>query len=140
MTHAKHSNQKWLEFYRKLGYLLYAIAAADREITAEEIGTLKKEVKDKWLTFDESTDEFDSDAAFQVEAVFDWLQEEMPRAAKAYERFEAFVKEHPDFFNAALKKRIMETADHVAASFRNKNKAELSILSQLSQLFNKTAS
>lgn len=132
-----NSNRKWLEFYRKLGYLFYSVAAADNRITETEISELKTELRDKWLTLEDSLDEFNSDAAYQMEAVFDWLQEETPPAVKAFEKFEAFVDENPGFFTPAIKNGIIETADHIAAAFHDTNKTELSLLFRLRQLFEK---
>lgn len=131
---AMHSNQKWLAFYRRLGYLMYAVAAADGHISAAEISAVKKEVREKWLAVDKSTDEFDGDAAYQIEVVFDYLQEEAPDATRAFGLFETFFKENRDFFDEALKQRIRETADHIAVAFNNSNKAELSILFRLNKL------
>jgi len=130
-----YSNRTWLEFYRKLGYLLYAIAAADRQVTAAETDRLKTVLQDTWLKLEDSTDEFGGDAAYQVSSVFDWLLEETPSAEKAFEKFEIFFKENPSFFAPAIKAHILETANNIAVAFRDKNKAELTMLFRLYQLF-----
>ena len=63
-----------LYFYQNLGKLFYAIAAADKTVHTAEINTLKEIVKTKWLDVDPTNDVFDTDAAYQIEIVFDWLK------------------------------------------------------------------
>ncbi len=129
-----YSARTWVEFYRKLGFLLYSVAACDKRSAQVEIDVLKKELKEKWLDLEASTDAFGSDATYQVEAVFDWLQEEAPSSSEAFGEFEAFVNEHPNFIDGALKGRIMETTDRIASAFSGRNKAELTTLYQLQRL------
>ncbi|TJZ60047.1 TerB family tellurite resistance protein [Sphingobacterium olei] len=131
-----HSSEKWLEFYRKLGFLFYSVAASDKRITSSEIEMLKKELRENWLDVEDSRDDFDTDAAYQVEAIFDWLQEEAPSSWDAFGEFEAFIDENPDFVNMELKVRIMKTADQITTAFSGRNKAELTILQQLNRLLN----
>jgi|SRR5690606_16397606 len=133
-----YSARTWLEFYRKLGFLLYSVAVSDKRIAQAEIDVLKKELKEKWLDLEGSADAFGSDAAYQVESVFDWLQEEGPSSSEAFGEFEAFVNEHPNFIDGALKGRIMETTDSIASAFSGRNKAELTILHQLHRLLTET--
>lgn len=129
-----YSDRLWLEFYGKLAFLLYSIAASDKRVAREEINRLKQILRTKWLDLENSRDEFGSEAAYQIESVFDWLLENAPSVPDAFREFQAFVKENPGFMNKALKSQIMETADQIAAAFSGRNKAELTILYQLERL------
>ncbi len=40
-----------------------------------EIERLKEDVRKYWLTVDSIEDEFGTDAAYQIEIVFNWLQQ-----------------------------------------------------------------
>lgn len=129
-----HSPEKWLEFYRKLSFLLYSVAVSDKRISQAEIDMLKKELREEWLNIEDSVDDFNTDAAYQVEAVFDWLLEEAPSSSAAFGEFETFIDENPDFVSIALKDRIMKTADQIATASWGRNKGELTVLFRLDRL------
>ncbi|MBL7899221.1 MAG: TerB family tellurite resistance protein [Crocinitomicaceae bacterium] len=124
-------------FYQNLGKLFFAIAAADKKVTPEEISALKKHVSENWLDLEDSTDYFGSDAAHQIEIVFDYLVDEMPDAEDCYRDFADFRKKHDSIFKQEVKDMIWQTADSIASSFNGKNKSELVMLSRLAQLLGK---
>lgn len=125
------------EFYQNLGKLFYAIAMADHSVHMKELEKLNEVVKDHWLEVDDIEDEFGTDAAFQIETVFDWLLEYEKDEAENYEEFEQFYMEHKILFTPKIKQLIMSTARAIAASFYGSNKAELVLLGRLTLLFNK---
>ncbi|SKB36201.1 hypothetical protein SAMN05660776_0713 [Salegentibacter holothuriorum] len=119
------------EFYNHTGMIFYAVAASDKVVRAEEIRTLKKLVKEKWVPVDTVTDEYGTDEAYKIEIAFDWLQENAPEAAWAFNEFKEYKKDHQQLFDPKINQLIWETADAIAASFSGKNKAELIMLSKL---------
>lgn len=119
------------ELYQNLGKLFYAIAMADNTIRPIEVKRLKEAIKEKWLDVDEVEDEFGADAAYQIEIVFDWLQEEEKDGQIYFEEFKEFFQEHKDRINPKMTTLIWRTADSIAASFAGKNKSELIILAKL---------
>lgn len=119
------------EFYSSIGKLFYAVAASDKVVRAEEIRTLKELVKEKWVPVDNATDKYGTDEAYKIEIAFDWLQENEPEAAWAFNEFEEYKKEHQKAFTPEINQLIWETADAIAASFSGKNKSELIMLSKL---------
>lgn len=125
------------EFYQNLGKLFYAIAMADHSVHMKELEKLNEVVKDHWLEVDDIEDEFGTDAAFQIETVFDWLLEYEKDEEENYEEFEQFYMEHKILFTPKIKQLIMSTARAIAASFYGSNKAELVLLGRLTLLFNK---
>ncbi|MCK0131753.1 hypothetical protein MWU59_09585 [Flavobacteriaceae bacterium F08102] len=121
-----------LTFYQKLGALFYAFAAIDNSIREEEIKKLKEFVKKKWLTIDELDDAFGTDAAYQIEIVFDWLSQQEHNDIHAYfDEFVAYKNEQKHFFTRPVKKLILETASAISESFSGKNKSELMLLAKL---------
>jgi len=121
-----------VQFYQKLGKLFYAIAAADNKVRKKEHNKLKEIVKTKWLTVDAYEDDFHTDAAYQIEVVFDWLHnEEKLEAKKWFDDFLEFKEEHPQLFDTAINDLILKTAHAIAASFSGKNKSELIMLARL---------
>ncbi|WP_339702437.1 hypothetical protein [uncultured Marixanthomonas sp.] len=123
-----------LVLYQKLGELFYAIAAADKVIRKAEIDTLSNLVKTHWKNLDALEDEFHSDASYQIEIVFDWLDDKQVNPDECFEDFKDFKKEHPNLFTTTIKKLIWKTADAIASSFAGKNKSELIMLAKLKML------
>lgn len=122
--------------YQHIGYLFYAIAAADEHVCDTEIDTLKKLVKRYWLPLDHANDQYGSDAAFQIEIVFDWLHAETIKTAnECYGLFENYYDSHSCLFTSEVKHLILETSNAIANSFAKKNKSELILLAKLSVLF-----
>ena len=122
------------EFYQNLGKLFYAIAMADHEVRPVEVARLREYVRQYWLNMDDFEDEFHTDAAYQIEIVFDWLQEEEKEGEEYFKEFKDFYKEHPEKFSPKLNALIIETAESIASSFAGKNRSEMLIIFKLKQL------
>lgn len=121
--------------YQHIGYLFYAVAAADKRITIEEVETLKTLVKNYWLDLESTNDRFGSDAAYQIEIVFDWLVEADWESDTCFTKFEDYYKEHSNLFSENIKSLIIKTASTIAESYAGKNKSELIILAKIETLF-----
>ena len=121
-----------INFYRNLGKLFYAIAAADRIVRDVEYNTLKNIIKAEWLDVDHIEDSFGTDTAYQIEIVFDWLYNDNECDAKVcFKDFITYKKNNESLFTDKIKKLIMKTATAIANSFSGKNKAELIMLANL---------
>lgn len=135
----KAKKKMTLKFYQNLGRLFYAIAAADNEVRDAEFNKLKAVVKKQWLDVDELEDNYNTDAAYQIEIIFDWLNEEENLDAKAcYSAFVNYKNEQSHLFTDPVKKLILKTAYAIAASFSGLNKSELIILAKLDLELKKT--
>jgi len=127
-----------IKFYQNLGKLFYAIAASDKVVRDVEFDKLKELVKKLWLDVDELEDPFDTDAAYQIEIVFDWLNREEDLNVKAcFNDFFNYKNEQGHLFTKQVNSLIMYTASAIAESFSGKNKSELIILATLSIELNK---
>lgn len=121
-----------LEFYQNLGKLFYAIAASDGVVRDLEFAKLKALVKQQWLEVDDVLDAFGADAAYQIEIVFDWLNEEdLTSAEICFNDFVNYKKEQAHLFTDKVKSLILKTASAVAYAFSGINKAELIMLAKL---------
>lgn len=126
-----------LKFYQNLGKLFYAIAAVDKEVRESETSKLKECVRKLWLNVDDLEDSFGTDAAYQIEIVFDWLHSDDELNSKAcYDDFVNFKNDHKDLFSKNIKRRILQTANAIAESFSGKNKSELILLAKLNNDLN----
>lgn len=130
-----HTNALEKTFYQKTGGLFFAFANADGTVHAKEIAILKSLVKQKWLPLDGTEDEYGSDAAYQIEIVFDWLVEADKKSSDCFADFTDFYKEHTSVFTEPIKDLIFETAGAISNAFSGKNKAELVLLGKLGLLF-----
>lgn len=122
------------KLYENLGKLFYAIAAVDDIIHKEEIDTLKKIVERDWVRVDDHHDEFGTDAAYFIEIIFDWLEENQPPAYQAFYEFKEFKEENEKLFTLRIKKLIWKTALSIAESFGERNTDEQTMLSKLREL------
>ena len=120
--------------YQHIGYLLFAVAASDKNIDEKEVNVLKLLVKNNWLNLDDANDSFGSDAAYQIEIVFDWLVEADWESDTCFTKFEDYYKEHSNLFSEDIKSLIIKIASTIAESYAGKNKSELIILAKIKTL------
>ncbi|MFD1163935.1 MULTISPECIES: hypothetical protein [Hwangdonia] len=122
----------FINFYQNLGKLFYAIAAADKKVEDAEYDTLKELVKKHWLNVDVTKDANQTDAAYQIDIVFDWLNNENKLDAKAcFNDFIAYKNEQKHLFTNKVKRLILKTASEIAHAFSGINKSELILLAKL---------
>lgn len=128
----KTNKKMILKYYHNLGKLFYAVAASDNEVRILEFNKLKEIVKTHWVDIDPIKDDYDEDAAYQIEIVFDWLKNENNLDAKScYNDFINYKNEQKHLFTSKVKKLIIKTARAIAASFSGINKSELILLAKL---------
>jgi hypothetical protein len=121
-----------LKFYQNLGKLFYAIAASDGNVRKVEFDKLKSIIKEHWLTIDDLKDPLGTDAAYQIEVVFDWLNNDEDLIAKAcYDDFVTYKRKHSHLFTEDVKSLIIKTAASIAYAFSGVNKSELMMLAKL---------
>jgi|SaaInl6LU_22_DNA_1037377.scaffolds.fasta_scaffold00169_32 hypothetical protein len=128
-----------IQFYRNLGKLFYAIAAIDGNVRLVEIEKLKEFVKEHWLDIDDIEDVFGTDAAYQIEVVFDWLNydEEIDINA-CYNDFVVYKNKQSHLFTDEVKKLILKTGSGIAHAFSGINKSELMLMARLDMELKKT--
>lgn len=125
------------ELYENLGKLFYAIAMADSRVHAKEVSKLRSFIRKYWLEVDELEDEFGTDAAFQIESVFDWAMDKEKDSEVCFDEFKEFYKDNSNMFSKFIKVLILDTANAISNSFSGKNKAELVMLGKLELLLKK---
>ena len=121
-------------FYKELGNLFYAIAAADKNISEKEKKALDEEVQFAWKHYDHTTDRFGSDRAFLIEFEFETMEDMDEPAETAYQSFESFFKEYQSEIDESTRTRIFNSARHIAEGMRKINQEELNYLMRLKKL------
>ena len=130
----KPSDKTMTLFYQQLGKLFYSMALVDGKIQQEEITELKKIVRKEWITLEDSIDSFQTDTAYQIEIVFDWLIENKWDSKQLIADFKQFQKEHKSLFTKRINELILKTVKAIAVSFYRKNKSEQLIMNELDSL------
>lgn len=120
--------------YENLGKLFYAVAISDGTVHAKEWDKVKEIVKEDWLYVDDFTDRYGSDAANQIEIVFNVLMEYTKTSEECFEEFTNFYEQHPHAFSDKIKVLTRKTATAIANSFSGKNKSELIMLAKIELL------
>lgn len=121
-------------FYKELGNLFYAIAAADKHISDKEKKALDEEVQFAWKHFDHTTDRFGSDRAYLIEFEFETMEDNDEPAEAAFLAFETFFKENQAEIDVHTRTRIFNSARHIAEGVRKINQEELGYLMRLKEL------
>lgn len=121
------------EFYVKLGDLFYAIAKADGIIDPAETHEIKRIVKEELTQLEESTDKYDSDAAFAAEFEFEILEDWDVSAREAFNSFAAYIKQNPSL-EGFFKHVAFISAKRIANSYYGTNLNETAMLNQLQTL------
>lgn len=121
-----------IQFYQNLGKLFYAIAAIDGNVNPVEFDKLKKVVNEQWLDLDDLEDAFGTDAAYLIEIVFDWLNENGNLNAEAcFTDFINYKTSQSHLFTKDIRRLILKTASKIAYAFSKINKSELRLLTKL---------
>lgn len=128
--HYLHAMEATL-FYKELGRLLYAIAAADGRVSNKEIDTLKWVVKDLLVPVEAGTDHHGTDTAFITEFEFDTLMDRSMSADDAYASFRAYIAQHRYHLNKERRELIYTCADAVANAMHGVSAKELPLLIDL---------
>mgnify|MGYP003415307297 FL=1 len=123
-------------FYKELGNLFYAIAAADKNISEKEKKALDEEVQFAWKHYDHTTDRFGTDRAFLIEFEFETMEDNDEPAETAYQAFETFFNENKEQIDEHTRTRIFNSARHIAEGMRKINQEELEYLVRLKKLLN----
>lgn len=118
-------------FYKELGRLLYAIAAADGRVTSSEVAALKRIVSEQLVPQEVSTDHFGTDQAYITEFEFDVLADRGASAEGAFDSFIAYMAGHKNDLSPERKQLIYRCADAVGHAFHGGGKAELPLLIEL---------
>ena len=118
-------------FYKELGRLLYAIAAADGTVQDKELATLKRIVKEELAPLEASTDHFGTDQAYITEFEFEVLAERDASVEEAFDSFVAYMARHRNDLGERRKALIYKAADSVATAFHGVGRKEMPLLIEL---------
>lgn len=120
-------------FYKELGRLLYAIAAADGRIQRKERGTLRWVVKDLLVPVESGTDHHGTDTAYITEFEFDVLAERQATSDEAFDSFIAYMAGHHHDLGEERRELVLTCAEAVAHAWHGVGAKELPLLIELNR-------
>lgn len=130
-------NSDHSEVHTGLGFLFYAVAAADGRVAPAEEQRLKQLIQDKWLPLEQGEDEFGSNAGHFIGISFEYASAQGLDVEDAWERFVETYDEHRALFSPVVIELVKATAADIASAFAGTNKSEHTRLAQLHLLFAK---
>ncbi len=113
-----------------IGYLFYAIAKADKNLTFEEYVRLTDSLERYWSFIGK-------DGMSEIKAQFNNLQKEDASPSESFDTFITYLHQNPKVFDEDLKSLILKTANDIAYAFAKINKSELNFMAKLSIEFKK---
>lgn len=113
-----------------LGYVFYAVAKADGNLSLEEYVKLDQSLKKRWQHLTEAERDL-------IKNQFNALQKENMFAEHSFSNFITFLHQNPELFTEELKKLILKTGNDIAYAFAKINKSELNYMAKLSLEFKK---
>ena len=118
------------DFLIHLGYVFYAIAKADDNLSFEEYVKLSQSLKKRWQHLTEAERDL-------IKNQVNTLQKENMFAEHSFSNFITFLHQNPELFTEELKKLILKTGNDIAYAFAKINKSELNFMAKLSLEFKK---
>ncbi|MBL8002711.1 MAG: TerB family tellurite resistance protein [Flavobacteriales bacterium] len=118
-------------FYKELGRLLYAIAAADGTIAKAEVERLHRIVAQELVPAEPATDKYGTDQAWITEFEFDVLADQGADPNGEFRSFIAYLRQHRKEVTSELRDTVLGMARSVAGAFHGINSAEAPLLAEL---------
>lgn len=118
-------------FYKELGRMLYAIAAADGVVSKAEVEVLHQVVLTELVPAEPATDIHGTDQAWITEFEFDVLVDQQADPQGEFDSFIAYLSQHRREVGPELRETILRMAEKVANAFHGVNRHELPLLSAL---------
>jgi len=122
------------DIFAQIGNAFYAVAV-DQQLAPIEQGQLKNIVAKDWLPRNESADGAVSNQAHCILLTMDANEGEHLSATDAFKEFSKFYQLHRDSFTIDLMKRILDTANEIACTFKRAKLIENGHLKSLMSLF-----
>jgi uncharacterized tellurite resistance protein B-like protein len=118
-------------FYKELGRLLYAIAAADGRVSPAEVRRLHEVVAQVLVPAEPATDKYGTDQAWITEFEFDVLAEQGADPQGEFDSFIAYLSQHRREVSDDLRGTVLLAAEAVAGAFQGISRKEQHYLEAL---------
>jgi len=119
---------------KAIGFLVYAVASADKHITFEEKKVVHDIVNENWQLLADEEDPFGVRALDFIDKMFDVLETKEIRSEEAFSYFKEVYAENRDKFSSELVHFIIHICIKTGSAFNRMNKSELVLLSRIENL------
>lgn len=119
---------------RAIGYLVYAVASADKHVTPEEKQIVHDIINENWIVFADKEDPFGVRALDYVDKILLGLESKNVSSEDAFTSFKEVYTENREQFSPELKTFILDVCIKTGSAFNRLNKSELVLLSRIEQL------
>lgn len=119
-----------ISFFEALAHLFYSVSVADDILELDEKRAIHKEITNYWAYNLSGYSSSEIMFASMRQLIGDVMDND-----EAFEQFKEFYNSHQKHFSIDVKKAIYDSASIIADSYANKNKAELTMLTQIKLLF-----
>ncbi len=113
------------QYYKELGKLVYAVAAADGNVQAEERDKLHQFVLKELANHESTVDSSGMNQAFYVDFEFDATEEKHPSSNEIIKEFSRFVHANFEPNDRALMKNSLKLLETVALAYSKKNEKKI---------------
>jgi len=122
------------DIFEQIGNAFYAVAT-DLRVKRIEQGELKSIIAKDWLPRNESVEGTVSNEAHCIFMSMDANDSEHLSSNDAFKEFSKFFQLHHESFTVDLMKRILDTANEIAHTFKKNDSSEYDHLKNLKELF-----
>ncbi len=116
---------------KAIGYIVYAVASADKHVAEEEKKIAHDLINEHWTLLADNEDPFGVRALDFVDKIIVSFDEDHLDSEKAFESFQAIYTERNQDFTKEIKQFILDLCIKVGSAFNQMNKSELVLLSRI---------
>ncbi|MBP7810007.1 MAG: hypothetical protein KA163_11990 [Bacteroidia bacterium] len=113
------------QYYKELGKLVYAVAAADGVIQAEEREQLHQFVLKEMASHESSVDSSGMNQAFYIDFEFDATEEKHPSGEEVIKSYTRFVHSNHESNDGPLIVNSLKLLEAVALAYTKKNEKNI---------------
>lgn len=119
---------------KAIGYLVYAVASADKHVSEEEKKAVHDIVNERWQVLADQEDPFGVRALDFIDKMMLVLDEKHLSSEDAFELFKEEFMTNGELFTTEIKDFIIDVCIKTGASFNLMNKSELVLISRVEKL------
>lgn len=116
---------------KAIGYLVYAVASADKHVAPEEKQIVHDIINENWKLLADKEDPFGARALDFIDKMLGALEAKKVESEDSFELFKEVYDHFPEQFTPELKKFILDVCIKTGSVFNRMNKNELVLLSRI---------
>ena len=119
---------------KTIGYVVYAVAKADRKIKVSERATIHRLIDENWNLLADSEDPFGVRAMEYIDKMIVELEKKNIKSEEAFLEFKESYQIVKNEFSSDLKDFLLKLCVETAGSFNRMNKSELVLVSRIEMI------